>query len=448
MIRYTAGSGIRPTPKPRPPKTSPPPPPPPDLGPVPPEGRVRAYVPPPPTETAADLASQCHQGSPPTASGATSTTAIVSPPARTSKESKRPPLPDWVSGAVLNETEPVLPEELVSGVLHKGAKMVIGGGSKTGKTWLLIDLALSVSSGTPWLGLNCRPGIVVYLNFEIQAGFFHDRLLQVADAKEIELTDSLLVWNLRGFARPAKELFEEVRERLAGRDVALVVVDPVYKLALGGDENSAGEVGLLLNEFENLATSTGAAVAFSAHFAKGDATLKSSVDRISGSGVFARDPDAILTMTGTEEKDVYHVESTLRNCRAIPAFAVRWAFPLLVPEQMKPISEKPGRKVVTDEDYIGVLPHPCIENPRKALWPAAKVSEEIGKLGFPKAGLGDMRKALAFDGKIYVEPKGDRYGTIMIGRKETGELIKLQDAKNKDVPVEGKEIVGDACNAC
>jgi hypothetical protein len=36
----------------------------------------------------------------------------------------------------------------------------------------------------------------------------------------------------------------------------------------------------------------------------------------------------------------------------------------------------------------------------------------------------------------------------MIGRKETGELIKLQDAKNKDVPVEGKEIVGDACNAC
>lgn len=84
---------------------------------------------------------------------------------------------------MLNQSEPELPDELVGGVLHKGAKMVIGGGSKTGKTWLLIDLALSVSSGTPWLGLNCRPGIVVYLNFEIQAGFFHSRLLQVADAK-------------------------------------------------------------------------------------------------------------------------------------------------------------------------------------------------------------------------------------------------------------------------
>ena len=404
----------------------------------------------PPTETAADVGSQCHQGSPATASGASTTNAIVSPPPRTSKEAKPtyPPLPPWVSGAVLNQTKPELPEELVSGVLHKGAKMVLGGGSKVGKTWALIDLALSVSSGTPWLGLPCNQGVVIYLNFEIQEGFFHNRLLQVADAKEIELTENLLVWNLRGFARPAKELFEEVQERLAGRDVALVIVDPVYKLALGGDENSAGEVGLLLNEFEVLASNTGAAVAFSAHFAKGDALLKSSVDRISGSGVFARDPDAILTMTGTQEEGVFNVESTLRNCRALPAFAVRWAFPLLVREAMKPIAAKPGRKVVTDEDYIGVLPHPCIEDPRSVLWPAAKVSEEIAKRGFPKAGLGDMRKALAFDGKIYVEPKGDRYGTIMIGRKETGELIKLQDAKNKDVPGEGKDVVGDACNAC
>jgi hypothetical protein len=59
-----------------------------------------------------------------------------------------------------------------------------------------------------------------------------------------------------------------------------------------------------------------------------------------------------------------------------------------------------------------------------------------------------MRDDLAFDGKIYVEPRAGQGSTIMIGRKETGELIKLQDAKNKEVPVEGKGIVGDACNAC
>ncbi len=411
---------------------------------------MRPYVP-PPTQTAADVGPRCHVASPPTASDAATTTATMAPPPRTSKQdSKRPPLPPWVSGDVLNQSEPVLPEELVTGVLHRGAKMVIGGASKAGKTWALIDLALSVSTGTPWLGLNCQPGIVVYLNFEIQAGFFHNRLLDVAHAKNVELGENLLAWNLRGFARPAAELFAEVRERLAGRDVAMIICDPIYKLALGGDENSAGEVGVLLNEFENLATSTGAAVVFAAHFSKGDPREKSSVDRISGSGVFARDPDAILTMTEVrDDEGAFNVESTLRNCRALPTFAVRWQFPLLVREAMKPpVEKKGGRKVVTDEDYIGVLPHPCIENPREALWPAAKVSEEIGKLGFQKAGLGDFRDVLAFDGKIYVEPKAGQGSAIMIGRKETGELIKLQAPKNKEVPVEGKEVVGDACNAC
>jgi len=36
------------------------------------------------------------------------------------------------------------PVELVKGVLHAGGKMVIGGGSKSFKTWLLSDLALAL----------------------------------------------------------------------------------------------------------------------------------------------------------------------------------------------------------------------------------------------------------------------------------------------------------------
>ena len=168
MIRYTAGTGIPPKTRPAREAKKPAPliPPPPET--IPDDGLDEDYSPPlPPTQTAADVGSQCPSGSPPTSSDATTDRATITSPARTStkQESKRPPLPDWVSGAVLNQTKPELPEELVSGVLHRGAKMVLGGGSKVGKTWALIDLALSVSSGTPWLGLNCRPGIVVYLNF-------------------------------------------------------------------------------------------------------------------------------------------------------------------------------------------------------------------------------------------------------------------------------------------
>jgi hypothetical protein len=444
MIRYTAGTGIPPKPQRREARRPAPLiPPPPET--IPDDGLDEDYSPPPPpTETAADVGSQCPSGSPPTSSDAATTNAIITSPARTSKQEKAPypPLPPWVSGAILNETEPVLPEELVSGVLHKGAKMVIGGGSKTGKTWLLIDLALSVSSGTPWLGLNCRPGIVVYLNFEIQAGFFHDRLLQVADAKNVELTENLLAWNLRGFARPAAELFAEVQERVAGRDIALFVIDPVYKLNLGGDENSAGETGELLNKFEVLASNTGAAVAFSAHFAKGDAWEKSSVDRISGSGVFARDPDAILTLTGVpKDEGAFIVESTLRNCRALHPFAVRWAFPLLVPEAMKPIVATSKKRVLTEKDFLDALPALDIENPMKGMVCMAELEDALKEAKAPKAGAADMRNKLEKAERIYVIENYGKQKATMVGRVEVRELLTLKEAKEKECPGEGKDVI-------
>jgi hypothetical protein len=410
---------------------------------IPDDGLDEDYSPPPPpTQTAADVGPRCHVASPPTASDAATTTAIVSPPAPSSKGSKYPPLPPWVTGAALNQSEPVLPDELVGGVLHRGSKMVLGGGSKVGKTWALIDLALSVSTGTPWLGLPCAQGVVVYLNFEIQEGFFHNRLLDVAHAKNVELGENLLAWNLRGFARPAAELFAEVQERLAGRDVALVVVDPVYKLALGGDENSAGEVGVLLNEFEVLATNTGAAVAFSAHFAKGDALLKTSVDRISGSGVFARDPDAILTMTGVpNDEGAFHVESTLRNCRPLPTFAVRLQFPLLVREAMKPIAEKPGKRELTEKDFLDALPPLDVENPLRGMMSMAELEDALTKAKAPKAGAAGMRERLEREDKIHSFKAPGQGGKKMVGRIEIRELLKLKEAKEKECPGEGKVVI-------
>src|SRR3954470_23651854 len=38
------------------------------------------------------------------------------------------------------------------------------------------------------------------------------------------------------------------------------------------------------------------------HFAKGNAAAKETIDRISGSGVFARDPDSLITFTKHEEQ--------------------------------------------------------------------------------------------------------------------------------------------------
>ena len=51
------------------------------------------------------------------------------------------------------------------------------------------------------------------------------------------------------------------------------------------------------------------------------------IDRASGSGVFARDPDAILTLTPHEEEDHLVLEATLRDFPAPPAQVVEFSWP-------------------------------------------------------------------------------------------------------------------------
>jgi hypothetical protein len=110
---------------------------------------------------------------------------------------------------------------------------------------------------------------------------------------------------------------------------ALIVLDPIYKCYGDVDENSAGAVAGLMNALESLAVETGAAVAFGAHYSKGNQAGRESIDRISGSGVFARDPDTILNFTRHEEQDAFTVELTLRNSPPVAPFVVRWLYPLM-----------------------------------------------------------------------------------------------------------------------
>jgi hypothetical protein len=245
-----------------------------------------------------------------------------------------------------------LPAEVVSAVVHQGSKLIVGGSSKSYKTWALIDLAVSIATGSPWLGFATTPGKVLYVNLEIQPAFFHRRLREVAKAKGLTLNDQPEIWNLRGCPTDYRVLVPKIRERIRNEGYAMVIVDPTYKLLGIADENSATDITALLTMVENLAVTTGAAVVLAGHFAKGNASAKETIDRISGSGVFARDPDSLVTFTRHEEEGAFTVEMTLRNLAPVEPFVVRWDWPLfrragnLDPSRLKqavgrPASHKP-----------------------------------------------------------------------------------------------------------
>ena len=248
----------------------------------------------------------------------------------TERNGSRDGLPSIEDVSKLISSESVLPPDVIYGLLHKGGKMAAGGGSKTFKTWQLIDIATAVATGTEYLGFATAKGRVLYINLEIQTGFFAGRCRKVAEAKSVSIPNgSFHVWNLRGYAANLADLLPEMIRRAGADQYALIIVDPIYKVLGDREENVAHHVTSIMNDLERLAVRSGAAVAFGTHFSKGNQAGKESIDRISGSGAFARDPDTILVFTKHEEEDAYTVEATLRNHPPIAPFVVRWQFPLM-----------------------------------------------------------------------------------------------------------------------
>ncbi len=131
---------------------------------------------------------------------------------------------------------------------------VIGGAPKCSKTWLGLDMALSVATGTPCLGKYAVPRagpVLVYLAEdalpvvrERVAGMARHRGLDLAGV-EIQV---ITAPTLRLDRDPHRGRLLETAKRLRPR---LLLLDPLVRLH-GIDENNAGEVAGLLAYFRSL----------------------------------------------------------------------------------------------------------------------------------------------------------------------------------------------------
>jgi hypothetical protein len=291
------------------------------------------------------------------------------------------------------------PKEIIRGLLYKGCKMSLGGSSKTHKSWILIDLALSVAYGIPWLGLTCTQGKVLYLNLEILDHFFTKRLVDVAKFKGIkELNDGCLdIWNLRGFVSPFKEFIAAVVDQIVAGKYDLVILDPVYKLLGDLDENSARDINQLLTALEKVTRQSGCAIIFAAHFSKGNQSGKRAIDRVSGSGVFGRDPDSIVTATEHKDPGAFTIESTLRNHPEKQPFVVEWIYPLMVPAphlDPKDLKQVGGRAATFESDDVLELLPP--EGLRTGEWK----EEAVESLGISESSFHRARRELKKQSRV------------------------------------------------
>jgi hypothetical protein len=250
------------------------------------------------------------------------------------------------------------PDEIIEGMLHAGTKMSINGPSKAFKSWALLDLLVSVASGATFWGNQCYKTNVLWVNFEITEAFSQRRLRDVVTAKKLEnIPTNITAWNLRGFACGAEEIVQDIIDEVINKNYGVVCIDPVYKMLGDRDENSAGDINNLMNEFERVCRHTGAAVLFAHHYAKGDAAAKEAIDRGSGSGVWARDPDTLIMVTPHEVREHFTVDFTFRNFAPKDSFVIKREHPLMIPVMTEDPTclRKAGERNVNYETILSCL---------------------------------------------------------------------------------------------
>lgn len=236
-------------------------------------------------------------------------------------------LPESVLLSDVWNDPPPLRDELIPGILRTGHKMLIAGPSKAGKSFLLMNLAISLAEGAEWLGMKCRQGKICYVNLELDSASCFHRFIDIYHERGMdpEHADNIDIWNLRGRSVPMDRLAPILIHRLRERNYEAIIVDPIYKV-ITGDENNATEMSQFCSYFDRVSTELGAAMIYCHHHSKGAIDkYNNAMDRSSGSGVFARDPDAILDMT---EVKTDGCEANYRKLNGIPDEAVLtgWEF--------------------------------------------------------------------------------------------------------------------------
>lgn len=221
---------------------------------------------------------------------------------------------------------PDLSPSLIDGVLRQGHKMLLAGPSKAGKSYALIELCCAIAEGAKWFNWNCAQGKVMYVNLELDRASCLHRFKDVYSALKLAPNNlqNIDIWNLRGKSVPMDKLAPKLIRRAHKKNYIAIVIDPIYKV-ITGDENSADQMAHFCNQFDKVCNDLGAAVIYCHHHSKGGQGQKRSMDRASGSGVFARDPDVLLDLIELDiTESLMKQEENKAVCKICDSYAIKY----------------------------------------------------------------------------------------------------------------------------
>ena len=239
--------------------------------------------------------------------------------------------PEDIPVSELVANYPKMRPVLIHGFLRLGETMNIIAPPKTGKSWLVTDLALSVATGTPWFGFPCEAGRVLIIDNELHRETSASRIPKVIAARGFDVSavgDRISVYNQRGRLRTIEDIGTHI-ERYRGQGYKLIIIDAFYRaMPRGTDENDNGAIADVYNLLDRYAHEIGCAFVLIHHTSKGNQSLKSVTDVGAGAGAQSRAADTHLVLRRHKEANAVVMEAVVRSFPSVPPLCLRWDWPL------------------------------------------------------------------------------------------------------------------------
>jgi len=202
---------------------------------------------------------------------------------------------------------------LIDGYLPKKSFSMLYGPPGSGKSFLALEMALSIAHGRQWRSRDVVKSAVIYLASEgfggmgqrLRGWYQHNKVLDHCDLRFIRVPVDFL---------QTEEIEKLIRTiNLADLNVSLIVIDTVAR-SFSGDENSAQEMGSFIKACSALSAATDAAVMGVHHSSKdrsrglqlrGSSALLGAVDTVIS---VDKDENGIIDVKIEKQKDAIEAE--------------------------------------------------------------------------------------------------------------------------------------------
>lgn len=313
-------------------------------------------------------------------------------------------------------------EYCVDGLISQGL-FILAGAPKVGKSWLALDMCLSIAKGEKVLGKETLCGHAVYLSLEDSLIRLQNRLYELTDEPSDNLNFAIMAESI---SNGLPEQIEYCRKRFD--DLKIVVIDTLQKVR-NESESSYSSDYKELSVLKSLADKLGIAIVLVHHTRK--CSDSDPFNMISGSTGLSGCVDGSMVLIeskrGSRKAKLYCVGRDIENQEINVVFeSSRWK----VSDEIKNI----------EPDYFPFAVHDFMVTQKKFKGSATELAEKLSALLDKEMFSNRVKKDLIQHAYELLD-----YGVTFESKRSNGQRIIILNYDPKSDSSDGRNLMAEVC---